>query len=79
MQKCILKSLNNETPGRAERQGEMNAAKEWIMPSEWFEDADDCLTAARKRVADDEGLDVADLTARWENDQRENIIVERGA
>jgi len=48
---------------------------EWIIPSEWVADDDDCLEAAKQRVADDEGLDVADLMARWDDDQRENVIV----
>ena len=41
-----------------------------------YEDADDCLAAAAADVAAERGLQGWDLSPRWEDEQRETILVD---
>jgi hypothetical protein len=45
------------------------------LPAKRFEDFDDCLTAAREHIAHLFKIPLWCVHARWENDQRDNIIV----
>lgn len=40
-----------------------------------YEDSDDCLAAAAADVADNRGLEGWDLEPRWEDDERDHILV----
>jgi len=46
------------------------------LPAKRFEDFDDCLSAAEDHVASLFGLEYWQVSARWEDTQRDKIIVE---
>jgi hypothetical protein len=41
-----------------------------------YQDFDDCLTAAAEDVAEERGLQGWDLNARWEDEQRDVILID---
>jgi len=41
-----------------------------------YEDCSDCLTAAAQDVADERGLAGWDLSPRWEDDERDFILID---
>jgi len=46
------------------------------LPAVRFEDYDDCLSAAQDHIASLFGLESWQVSAHWEDTQRDNIIVE---
>lgn len=46
------------------------------IPAARYEDCDDCLTAAANDVAEERGLKGWDLSPRWEDDERDTILVD---
>jgi hypothetical protein len=41
-----------------------------------YEDSDDCLRTAADAIATDRGLEGWDLSPRWEDDQRDTVLVD---
>ena len=46
-----------------------------LVPAKKYEDSDNCLTDAAVDVAEERGLELWQVEARWEDDQRDNIEV----
>ena len=46
------------------------------VPAARFADEDDCLAAAAEAVAEERGLQGWDLNPRWEDDERETILLD---
>lgn len=46
------------------------------IPAARYEDYDDCLTAAANDVAEERGLQGWDLSPRWEDDERDTILID---
>lgn len=44
-------------------------------PASKYEDHDDCLTAASEDVAREMGLETWQCTARWADEQRDEIVI----
>jgi hypothetical protein len=48
---------------------------EITVPAKQYEDHDDCLEAARQDYIAEHGCDEWTVEARWENDERDNIVL----
>ena len=46
------------------------------IPASKYESFDDCLSAAADDVAEERGLQGWELNARWEDDQRDIILID---
>lgn len=46
------------------------------LPAAQFADYDDCLSAAAKMIAAERGLEGWDLSPRWANEQRDEILID---
>ncbi len=59
---------------RRRREGD-NMSKLLFVDAREYQDADDCLAAAERDTQVQYGLDGWDLEPRWEDDQRERIVL----